>query len=83
MPSFVDWVPYTLPGLALTTLGLFKVYGLCRGIKSGRGRPVMQRLCGQCQRPVNRAAMTALPFVLLAIGVGELALCARVFLTAE
>ena len=79
MPSFVEWFPFALTGSALTVLGLLKLYGLCWGVPSGRGRPVRERLCGTCRRPMNRTASVATPFLFLAIGVSELVLCARLF----
>jgi hypothetical protein len=83
MPPFSDWFPYALTGTFLTLFGLLKLYGLVRGVTSGRGRPMLERACGTCRRPLNRAAVTALPFLFLAIGAVELVLCARVFLAAK
>ncbi len=46
MPSFSDWFPVALTGVFMTLFGLIKLYGLARGVVSGRGRPMAERLCG-------------------------------------
>ncbi len=46
MPTFTDWFPVAATGTVMTLFGLIKLYGLCRGVVSGRGRPIAERLCG-------------------------------------
>jgi hypothetical protein len=46
MPEFTAWFPFALTGALMTLFGTAKLYGLCRGIVSGRDRPFVERLCG-------------------------------------
>jgi hypothetical protein len=42
----LDWVIPVTVGVIFTLLACLKFYGLHRGIKGGRGKPLIQRLCG-------------------------------------
>ncbi len=46
MLQFIDWFVPALIGTMFTVFGLFKLYGLKRGIVGGRDKPVVQKLCG-------------------------------------
>jgi len=46
MPTFADWFPVAATGAVMTSFGLLKLYGLCRGVVSRRGRSIAERLCG-------------------------------------
>jgi hypothetical protein len=72
MPTFSDWFPVALTGTTMTVFGLIKLYGLARGIVSGRCQPMAERLCGACARPHVRGLRIVLPVLLLAVGLGEL-----------
>lgn len=46
MLTFTEWFPLVIVGVPFTLLGLFKLYGLRRGIEGGGAKPWTQRLCG-------------------------------------
>ncbi len=47
-PSFTEWSPNALVGIAFTTMGCLKMYGRSRGIMGGGGKPWTQRCLGSC-----------------------------------
>ena len=46
MLEFADWFPLALVGVVFTTLAVFKLYGLRRGMVGGKDKPAFQQLCG-------------------------------------
>jgi hypothetical protein len=71
MLSVSDWLPLAAIGATFTLLGVLKVYGRCRGIVGGGGKPWDTRLCGSCptfSRPLNIAMIV----LFLVIGLSAL-----------
>jgi hypothetical protein len=67
MITFPEWLPPSAIGATFTTIGLLKVYGLCKGVVGGGGKPISCRLLGRCptwSRPLH------IVFVLFFLGVG-------------
>ncbi len=81
MVPFVEWFPSALTGLALSTLGVAKLYGRSRGIVGGADKPWRQRfLVGSCptwSRPVN----LIVPYVFLGLGLAYLGYLAWLLLS--
>ena len=71
MVSLADWLPPACVGATFTLVGLFKVYGLAKGIQGEGCKPYGQRLCGSCPS-WSREFNIGMTVLYLVIGLGNL-----------
>lgn len=71
MAHFSAWFPPLAAGVVFTSLGIAKVYGRCRGIEGGGGKPWQARACGSCPS-WSRKLNVGLVALCLTIGLGNL-----------
>jgi hypothetical protein len=72
MVSFFTWFPPLLTGALFSALGVAKVYGRCKGIEGGGGKPWTQRACGSCPS-WNRQINLGMTILWLVMGLAHLA----------
>ena len=68
------WFTPAVLGVTFTTIGLLKIYGLCRGVIGGRNKPFFQYAIGTCPTWMGRTwrgrvLRYGLPFVFLGVGL--------------